>query len=166
MRVRSFLFLCLPLSLGAQIQQSEYAARRTALAKLLGNGIVVAIGSPESEQDYIAFNQNSPFVYLTGFREPDAGLVFEVKNGQIVGTEKLFVQPSDPSREVWTGKRVGVPAVQPTLGLEGRDEGTLLKVIDSLLTRDSTATLNVIGDFEPRRAILGSTDQQIIELMK
>ncbi len=164
--VTTIPFVFLSHGLGAQIQQSEYAARRAALAKLLGNGIVVAIGSPEPEQDYIAFNQNSPFVYLTGFREPDAGLVFEVKNGQIVGTEKLFVQASDPSREVWTGKRVGVQAVRPTLGLEGRDHGTLLKVLDSLLTRDSTASLHVIGDFEPRRAILSGTDQQIIELMK
>lgn len=40
----------LPLALGGQIQQSEYAARRAALAKLLGNGIVVAIGSPERKR--------------------------------------------------------------------------------------------------------------------
>jgi len=156
----------LPFALTAQIQQSEYAARRAALAKVLGNGIVVAIGSPEPEEDYIAFYQNSPFVYLTGFREPDADLVFEMKGGQIVGTQKLFVQPRDPAEEVWTGKRVGVDGVQRELGFEGRPQQTLLNVLDSLLTRDSTATLNVVGNYNPRRAILSPEDQQLSELMK
>lgn len=165
MRVWSSLFLCLPLALGGQIPQSEYAARRAALARVLGNGIVVAIGSPEPEEDYIAFYQNSPFVYLTGFREPDADLVFEVKDGQIVGSQKLFVQPSDPAEEVWTGERVGVGGVQ-ALGFEGRAQQTLLNVLDSLLTRDSTATLHVVGNYNPRRAILSPEDQQLSELMK
>ncbi|MFN2604265.1 MAG: aminopeptidase P N-terminal domain-containing protein [Gemmatimonadaceae bacterium] len=151
--------------LGAQIPQSEYAERRAALAKLLGNGIVLAIGSPEPEEDYIAFYQNSPFVYLTGFREPDADLVFEVKDGQIVGTPQLFVQPSDPAEEVWTGKRVGVDGVQRELGFEGRPQQTLLKVLDSLLTNDNT-TLNVIGNYQPGRAILSPEDQQLSELMR
>jgi Xaa-Pro aminopeptidase len=156
----------LPFALRAQIPQSEYAARRAALAKLLGNGIVVALGSPEPEEDYIAFYQNSPFVYLTGFGEPDADLVFEVKDGQIVGNQKLFVQPSDPAEEVWTGKRMGVDGVQRELGFEGRPQQTLLKVLDSLLARDSTAILNVVGNYNPRREILSPEDQQLSELMK
>jgi hypothetical protein len=69
----------------AQIPQSDYAARRAALAKAIGNGIVVAFGAPEPEEDFIAFNQNSPFNYLTGFAEPNAALVFEVRNGQVAG---------------------------------------------------------------------------------
>lgn len=182
MRVRSFQLLrsqlfrriagaTIPIafvvqSAAAQIPQSEYAERRAALAKLLGNGILVAMGSPEPEENYIAFYQNSPFMYLTGFTEPDAGLVFEVKDGQIVGTQKLFVQPSDPAAEVWTGKRVGVEGVQQALGFEGRNRETLLKVLDSLLTRDSTTTLFVVGDFNLQRLIFSADDQLIMALMK
>jgi hypothetical protein len=65
----------------SQIPNSEYAARRTALAQKLQNGILVALGSPEPEEDYISFNQNSQFNYLTGFTEPNAALVMVVKNG-------------------------------------------------------------------------------------
>src|SRR5689334_23081229 len=94
-----FLSLTIVSSASAQIPQSEYAARRAALAKLIGNGVVLAFGSPEPEQDYIAFNQNSPFNYLSGFSEPNAALVFQVKNGEIVGKAKLFVEANDPARE-------------------------------------------------------------------
>ncbi len=164
---RALLFVALiPLSLRAQIPHSEYAARRAALAKAVGNGTVVAIGSEEPDEDYIAFNQNSRFVYLTGFREPEAALVFDVKDGKIVGKEKLFVQPSDPSREVWTGERLGLPGVERTLGLEARPSATFLKVLDSLLSRDSVTTIHVIGNYNPGTAILSREDQQIAGLLK
>ena len=156
----------IPLLSRAQIPQSEYAARRAALAKLVGNGLVVAIGSAEPDEDYIAFNQNSPFMYLTGFSEPEAALVFEVRNGQIVGKEKLFVQPSDPSREVWTGQRLGIDGVQKNLGLEGRDESLLLKVLDSLLTQDSDTVLQIVGNYNATRAIQSTSDQQIASVLK
>ena len=152
--------------LSAQIPQTEYAARRTALAKLIGNGLVVAFGSPEPEEDYIAFNQNSPFNYLSGFNEPGAGLVFQVKNGEIVGKPKLFVEANDPAREVWTGSRLGLPGVERNLGLEARESATLLRVVDSLLTLDSTTTLAVIGDYRAGRSILSETDQRIAALTK
>jgi hypothetical protein len=68
MTVRGFsmlLIFALASNASGQIPQSEYAARRAALAKIIGNGLVVAFGSPEPEEDYIAFNQNSPFNYLS-----------------------------------------------------------------------------------------------------
>ena len=85
--------------LDAQIPNDEYAARRTALAQKLGDGILVALGSPEPEEDFLSFNQNSNFKYLTGFNEPEAALVMVVQNGAIAGTPMLFVEPSDPARE-------------------------------------------------------------------
>jgi Xaa-Pro aminopeptidase len=160
------LFIALvPLSSRAQIPQSEYAARRAALAKLIGNGLVVALGSSEPDEDYIAFYQNSPFMYLTGFSEPEAGLVFEVRNGQIAGKEKLFLRPSDPAREVWTGQRLGIDGAAK-LGFEARDESSLLKVVDSLLTLNEETLLQVVGDYNPVRAIQSSADQQIASLLK
>jgi Xaa-Pro aminopeptidase len=165
--IRLICFLALPFSqVGAQITGLEYASRRAGLAKLLGNGVVVVMGSEEPAEDYIAFNQNSQFSYLTGFGEPDAALMFEVRNGQIAGKEMLFVQPSDPEREAWTGQRVGVEGVQRKLGFEGHDRATLFRMLDSFLSRDSAIVLHVVGDYNPTRATLSAEDQQIGTVLK
>ncbi len=144
----------------AQIPISEYAARRNAVAQRLQNGVVVALGSPEPEEDFIAFNQNSNFRYLTGFLEPEAALVMVVRNGAIVGTPMLFVQASDPAREVWTGHRLGVPGVKTEFGLDGRNTETLKQVVDSLLALQSTATMFTIGNIRSDPP-LQTRDQQI-----
>lgn len=155
----------LSTSVGAQIPASEYAARRAALATSLKDGVVLALGSPEPEQDYVSFNQSSQFNYLTGFLEPDAALVMVVKNGAISGTPMLFVQPSDPSREVWTGHRLGVPGVKAAFGMEGRDANTLKQVVDSLLALETTTTLFTIGDFHMDPPVL-TRDAQIVASFK
>src|SRR6478672_1885169 len=140
-------FLTISTTAAAQVPASEYVARRNALAASVKDGIVIALGSPEPEQDYIAFNQNSPFIYLTGFLEPDAALVMVVKNGAISGTPMLFVMPSDPSREVWTGHRLGVPNVKSAFGLDGRDAATLPAVLDSLIGANASTPLEVVGSY-------------------
>ena len=163
MKLKSFLLVALfPALAQAQIPNAEYAARRAALAARLQNGIVVAIGSPEPEEDFILFNQNSQFRYLTGFLEPEAALVMVVRNGAVSGTPMLFVQPSDPAREVWTGHRLGVPAVQTAFGLEGRDAATLGRVVDSLLALETSTALFAIGNLHSD-APIKSRDTQIIE---
>jgi Xaa-Pro aminopeptidase len=153
----SLLILSLPLP--AQITQSEYASRRSALASLVGDGVLVALGSPEPEQDYIAFNQNSPFKYLTGFEEPAAALVLEISGGKIVGVPHLFVLPSDPSREVWTGRRLGLDGVRKVLGFEPHPSTALAAVLDTLLSRGGAPVLHVVGDYAPSRTVLTADDQ-------
>ena len=71
------------------------------------DGVVLAFGAVAPEADYINFFQASNFNYLTGFEEPEAGLVMVVRNGAISGQPIIFVQPSDPAREVWEGHRLG-----------------------------------------------------------
>jgi Xaa-Pro aminopeptidase len=153
-------------TLGAQIKDSEYAARRAALAQKLQNGIVVALGSPEPEEDFLSFNQNSNFKYLTGFNEPEAALVMIVQNGAIAGTPMLFVEPSDPAREVWTGHRLGIPGVKATLGMEGRDIATLPKVIDSLASLGTSNTLFTVGNFNPSGPLTTRDDQIVGAFLK
>ena len=51
--------------------------------------------------------QSPSFYYLTGFKEPDAALIVVKQGGQVVSST-MFVQPRLPSREVWTGTRLGV----------------------------------------------------------
>lgn len=164
---RPFLFFSATLALfavpsTAQIRQSEYAARRTALAARIQDGILIALGSPEPEEDYITFNQNSNFKYLTGFVEPEAALVMVVKSGAISGSPMLFVQASDPAREVWTGHRLGIPGVKPTLGMDGRDIETLNLVVDSLARAIPAVTLFTVGGFNSEG--LMSRDDQIANL--
>ncbi len=159
--ISTLVFLALASSASAQIPDSEYSARRSALAASVKDGIVVALGSPEPEQDFIAFNQNSPFLYLTGFQEPEAAFVMVVKNGAISGTPMLFVQPSDPSREVWTGHRVGVPGVKAALGLDGRAASSLDAVLDSLISADASARLQVVGSYKPGAKVMSADDQTI-----
>jgi Xaa-Pro aminopeptidase len=148
-------------SASAQIPASEYAARRTALAQKLQNGVLVALGSPEPEEDFISFAQNARFIYLTGFAEPEAALVMVIKNGAVAGTPMLFVQPGDPSREVWTGRRLGLGGVRATFGFDGRDARSLVNVLDSLISLDAGSTLLTVGNFRSGTAI-NTRDDQII----
>jgi Xaa-Pro aminopeptidase len=164
MKFRFFLtsvvlvFAFLPLGLRAQITQAEFASRRAALAAALGDGVLVAFGSPEPEEDYISFYQNSQFRYLTGFTEPDAALVLDIKGGMPVG-QHLFVLPSDPSREMWTGKRLGLAGVKQSLGFESHEGSTLPRFLDSLLARSGTNVLHVVGNYAPDHAVLTAEDQ-------
>jgi Xaa-Pro aminopeptidase len=150
----------------AQIPSSEYAARRAALAQKLGSGILVALGNPEPEEDFLSFNQNSNFKYLTDFHEPDAALVMVIRNGAIVGSPLLFVQPSNPAQEVWTGHRLGVPGVRSALGMEGRDAATLNKVVDSLAQLDPSGTLFTVGKFNSTGPLITRDDQIVGSFVK
>ena len=152
------VFAFLPLGLRAQITQAEFASRRAALAAALGDGVLVAFGSPEPEDDYMSFYQNSQFRYLTGFTEPDAALVLDIKGGRLVG-QHLFVLPSNPSQEMWTGKRLGLPGVKRSMGLEAHDVSTLARTLDSLIARSGTSVLQVVGNYAPDHTVLTADDQ-------
>lgn len=156
--ILSALSLISASSLSSQIPSSEYAARRAALARKLQSGILVALGSPEPAEDFISFNQNSQFNYLTGFTEPEAALVMLIKNGSISGTPMLFLRPSDPDSEVWTGHRTGVEGAR-TLGFTGRNTESLAAVVDSLIAVDTSSTLYLVGNFNAAGTILTRDDQ-------
>jgi Xaa-Pro aminopeptidase len=117
------------------IPHDEYAERRRALAALLPDsvGVIVVFGAGEPEEDYLRFEQAPDFRYLTGFVEPEAALVL-VRRGP--GAEAwdgtLFVQPNDPAREVWTGRRAGVAGARAATGLSARRAAELRPTLDSL----------------------------------
>ena len=128
--------------LAAQIPEAEYARRRQALAAQAGDGIILALGAREPARDYHEFVQSSPFVYLTGFREPEAALVMAVRGGTITST--MFVQPRNPAAEVWTGARLGTEGVTERTGMPARPHAGMMPFLDSLLR--TATTLGIVGD--------------------
>lgn len=141
--LRLFVFLIVAAPLTAQIPQAEFAARRHALLERLTDGAVLVLAAPEPAPDYLPWTQSRSFLYLTGFREPNAALLMARVSGSLQAT--LFVSPRDPAQEVWTGARLGVDGVRSALGMDGRDVSLLSVVLDSILELDRT--LHVIGDF-------------------
>ncbi len=92
------------------IPAAEFAARRQRLLQQLGDKAVAVIRSAtvqirNRDADH-PFRQDSDFLYLTGFNEPDAVAVFIP--GRKEGEYVLFCQPKDPAMERWTGLRAGV----------------------------------------------------------
>ncbi len=61
------------------------------------------------------FRQDSDFLYLTGFEEPDAIAVIAP------GREEKFtmvLRPRDPEREIWDGRRAGVEGAKSEYGAD------------------------------------------------
>ncbi len=61
--------------LPAQIGQSEFAARRAALTAALPDGVLLVLGGREPTPDFVPFQQQPQFRYLTGFHEPGSALL-------------------------------------------------------------------------------------------
>jgi Xaa-Pro aminopeptidase len=100
------------------IAASEYAARRRALSDGLRDGVFVAFGTPAPAADYLPYEQEPNFRFLTGLTEPSAALVIVRSGGR--AQEHLFVQPRDPAREVWEGARLGTEGARALTGMPAR----------------------------------------------
>ncbi|MES2179429.1 MAG: aminopeptidase P family protein [Gemmatimonadota bacterium] len=167
MRRFVFAMLCAPALLAAQ-QQLEFAGRRAELAGKLPDGVFIALGAHEPPQDYLTFVQAPAFYYLTGFKEPDAALLM-IKQAGAVRSATMFVQPKQPSREVWTGTRAGVEGVGRLTGIRGRPAGDLYHVLDSLAA--TGMPFSVVGEVGPRdedneAATFRSPDDQLFDKLK
>lgn len=115
----------------AQITAEEYAQRRATLASRLPDGLFVIRGGISPVQDYLSFYQTNGFLYLTGYREPDAALVMNKQGDNAVWT--LFVQTKIPAQEVWSGRRYGPDSASKATGLPTRPIGDFEPLVDSLV---------------------------------
>ncbi len=122
------LLLILPALVQAQ-QTSEYpddylspafhAGRRAAVRNMMPkNSVSIFFASQvrnrNNDVDF-QYAQNKNFYYLTGLEEENSMLLIFKEPVTILdktGTEFLFVQPRNPSREMWTGKLLGVDGVK------------------------------------------------------
>ncbi|MDR0788346.1 MAG: aminopeptidase P N-terminal domain-containing protein [Gemmatimonadota bacterium] len=126
-----------PAPTAGAIPAQEYLERRAALTDMMAeDGVFIAFGTPTPDPDYLPWSQNANFRYLTGITEPDAGLIIEKKDGQI--TERLFVQPKNPAREVWDGTRLGVDGAGALTGIPSFSIDEFVPQIDSLVALHTT----------------------------
>jgi Xaa-Pro aminopeptidase len=102
------------------IKQKDYAKRRQQLMRMAGEGsIIILCAAParlrNSDVQY-PYRQDSDFLYLTGFREPNATLVMipGKKGGHCI----LFCRDRDPEREMWDGPMVGLQGAVSHYGMD------------------------------------------------
>jgi len=114
------------------ISPSVFKARREKLMKEMPEGSIAFFyaGAEHIRNNDVEYQyrQNDNFYYLTGMNEPNSVLalipsgtkVAEPKDSTrfISVREVLFVQPRDPSRERWTGRRLGPQGAMAVLGFE------------------------------------------------
>lgn len=97
-----------------------YARHRRAFMDRLGPGAAAVIAAaPVALRSYDVehpYHQDSDFLYLTGFPEPEA--VCLLLPGHPKHEFVLFVRPHDPERETWTGRRAGVEGAVADYGAQ------------------------------------------------
>ena len=114
-----------------KISKSEYARRRKYLMSMMEEGSIAIIPSAtevtRSRDTEFLFRQDSDFMYLTGFNEPDAVLLLipNRRAGQVV----LFCRDKDPERELWDGRRAGPEGVVKDFAM---DDGFPIGDIDEI----------------------------------
>ena len=86
-----------------------YAARRRTTLDQLDRAVMFIAGPPEAvyaNDVHYRYRPETNIRYLTGFEEP-ASLLLSRCSDDESGTT-LFVLPSDPKAETWTGRRAGI----------------------------------------------------------
>jgi Xaa-Pro aminopeptidase len=102
------------------IKQQEFARRRIQLMRMAGeDSVIILCASPEkirnSDVQY-PYRQNSDFLYLTGFHEPDAVLC--MIPDEKAPTSILFCRERDPEREMWDGPMTGLKGAVNQFGMD------------------------------------------------
>jgi Xaa-Pro aminopeptidase len=120
--------------MGRPVDTAATAARRRALLKRVGRGIVLIPAAHERdvETEYLQdndFRQDNTFYYFTELETQDAWLLLSARGPDSLETI-LFLPPRNPAQERWTGLRLGpddvavrltgIATVLPTDSLDGR----------------------------------------------
>lgn len=117
-----------------RMDPSEYAARRKLLIEAIGPTAVAIVTSPpekiRSHDSTYPYRPSSDVVYLSGFEEPEAVLLFAP--GHEDGEFVMFVPPRDPERETWDGVRYGTEGATSVFGA---DAAYSLDELDAVLPR-------------------------------
>ncbi len=102
------------------IKQKEYAKRRLQLMEIAGDESVIIVHAAaqkirNNDVGY-PYRQDSDFLYLSGFSEPEAMMVLlpEEKGGHSI----LFCRERDPHREMWDGLMAGTEGAVEQFGFD------------------------------------------------
>jgi len=93
-------------SQGAQIDGSDYRARRDKLCSLISDGVAIIVSPPSLGA--VPPNPDSDFYYFTGVGIPDAKLILVPEKIAKKGSSPeywkttLYLPPQDPRRGVWS----------------------------------------------------------------
>ncbi len=109
---------------------TEYPRRRQQLMAQFDDSTALLVPaatlvSRNRDSEY-AFRQNSDFLYLSGFPEPD-GLLLLLPSGDGNGRSVLFCLPRDREKEIWNGYRFGPEGAVAEFSL---DEAWSLEQLD------------------------------------
>ncbi len=93
---------------------ADYRARRVALSRKTGGGVVVLFAAVQGEGPNVlyGFRQDNNFYYLTGLDEPGAAVLIapevaaDANTPSRPYTEILFLPGRNYSQEKWTGRRL------------------------------------------------------------
>ena len=110
----------------------EFAKRGKNLMRMIGNDAIAIVpaSTVKVRNRDVEFNyrQDSDFMYLTGFLEPEAVAVFIPGRSQ--GQFILFCRERDLEMETWNGRRAGQ---QGAIDLYGADDAFPIGDIDEIL---------------------------------
>jgi Xaa-Pro aminopeptidase len=114
------------------IKSEELASRRRRLMTEAGEQTLILLkAAPEllrNGDSYFPYRQDSDFLYLTGFSEPQALLA--LLPGRDAGEQILFCRERDPERERWDGPRLGLDGARELLGM---DDAFPIQDLDEIL---------------------------------
>lgn len=120
-------------------------ARRERLLQRMGAGVLLLPGAHQalrSADSEYPFRQDSDFLYLTGFDEPDAVCVLQAGAGPRF---VLFVRPRDRDAETWNGRRAGVEGAQELYGADAAYPLAELPVRLPEMLRDAETLYYALG---------------------
>ncbi len=102
------------------IKNKEYATRRQHLMEIVGDeSVVIVRAAPHRIRNNdvrYPYRQDSDFLYLSGFSEPEAMIVLLPKGKQ--GRSVLFCRERDPHREMWDGLMAGTEGAVEQYGFD------------------------------------------------
>jgi Xaa-Pro aminopeptidase len=101
------------------MEEKIYQQRRHSLMSEIEEGVIIlpsAAYQVRSNDTEYPFRQNSNFYYLSGFEEDHSVLV--LKRSKKKFSSMLFVHTKDKSKELWSGKRLGVKAAKKTFEID------------------------------------------------
>ena len=132
--------------MAAGISPQEYQQRRAELRKSL-DGVMVLFGAEEPDDLHTSFFQESNFLYLSGWREPGAVMLFTQQ------TEILFMPARDLRMELYTGRKLGPddPDAPKLAGFERVMPKSASGIGVSQGARNRAAGLSIPGDLRGQK---------------